>query len=271
MHLSALAAAVAYWSPLTTVTGYTPLTVLGAGMLAPDGVQISRAHEPSLLFIPPARGSSPNGTLLVVSGGDPPKGHTPAGGTLVLRSSEDNGASWSKLRFPFLPFSDPATVGDFFQNQVLWDAEAKTAHILVGNVTDGPGGCDGGQNLDGMLHISSSDRGQTWSKASPLALPNSPTTCLAPTSGHGTRLTQGPHKGRLLFMGVHNAYHGDVVAYSDDHGNTFESSGALHQEGLDEGSIASLSNGSLITIFRNCFGPCVCFCLPCSAPPHAAV
>jgi hypothetical protein len=38
-------------------------------------------------------------------------------------------------------------------------------------------------------------------------------------------------------------------------GKTFQSSGALHQNGLDEGSIAQLPNGSLFTIFRNCFEP----------------
>ena len=68
-------------------------------------------------------------------------------------------------------------------------------------------------------------------------------------------MTHGYHQGRLLFMGVHNAYKGDVVAYSDDHGKTFQSSGALHQTGLDEGSIAQLPNGSLFAIFRNCFLP----------------
>jgi hypothetical protein len=132
---------------------YMPLTVLGAGMKAPDGKIISRAHEPSLLFIPPS-GDAPNGTLLVVSGGDPPKGSTPTGDTLVLRSSSDVGATWSELRFPFLPFSDPDTVGNFFQNQLAWDEDAKTAHLLIGNITDGAGGCDGSENLDGMLHIS---------------------------------------------------------------------------------------------------------------------
>eukprot|EP01046_Picozoa_sp_COSAG06_P012710 COSAG06_NODE_755_length_12532_cov_10.124990_9_plen_177_part_00 len=34
---------------------YTPLTILGAGMKAPDGKIISLTHEPSLLFIPPSR------------------------------------------------------------------------------------------------------------------------------------------------------------------------------------------------------------------------
>ena len=80
----------------------------------------------------------------------------------MLRSSEDMGKSWSAIRFPFLPFSNPSTVGNFFQNQLAWDAKAKTAHILIGNITDGPGGCDGSENLDGMLHIRSWDRGKSW-------------------------------------------------------------------------------------------------------------
>jgi len=165
------------------------------------------------------------------------------------------------MSFPFLPFSDETTVGAFFQNQVAWDDVAKTAHIVIGNITDHPGGCDGGSEaLNGMIHIQSADRGLTWTTCSDgscdMLLPKSPTKCLAPSSGHGTQMTkEGPHKGRLLFMGVHNAYKGDVVAFSDDHGKTFQSSGALHQVGLDEGSIAQLPNGSLFSIFRNCFLP----------------
>ena len=243
-----------------------PVTVIERGMKAPDGELISGAHEPALLYMPPDPkfpASVPNGTLMVQSGIDPanpPKG-VPQAATLGMRLSNDLGASWSLIRFPFLPFSDIKTVGAFFQNQVAWDAEAKTAHIVIGNITDHAGGCDGGSEaLNGMLHISSADRGQTWTQCKGgscnMILPKSPTTCLAPTSGAGVQMTQeGPHKGRLLFMGVHNAYHGDVVAYSDDHGKTFQSSGALHQSGLDEGSIAQLPNGSLFTIFRNCFLP----------------
>ena len=51
---------------------FQPTTVLGAGMATPDGLSITGAHEPSLLFIPP-EASGGNGTLLAVSGGDPPK------------------------------------------------------------------------------------------------------------------------------------------------------------------------------------------------------
>jgi polygalacturonase len=243
-----------------------PLEIIGPGLTAPDGETVSRAHEPSLLYLPPDPAfpeSLPNGTLMVVSGIDPanPPAGVPQSTTLGLRTSNTLGHSWSALRFPFLPFSDAKTVGSFFQNQLLWDSEAKTVHIVIGNITSHPGGCDGGsESLNGMLHISSTDRGQTFTTcvegSCDMPLPDSPTTCLAPTSGHGVQLSKpGPHKGRLLFVGVHNAYKGDVVAYSDDHGTTFKSSGALHQPGLDEGSIAQLPNGSLITIFRNCFLP----------------
>ena len=57
-----LVLAVACCSP-TSSKSYTPLTVLGAGMKTPDGKPIDRAHEPSLLFIPPDA-DSPNGTLV---------------------------------------------------------------------------------------------------------------------------------------------------------------------------------------------------------------
>ena len=119
---------------------YCPLTVIGAGMKAPDGTTITGASEPSLLFIPAGDPSQPNGTLLVVSGihpaADPGKSTT-----LGLRASGDLGLTWSAMRFPFLPFSDEKTVGAFFQNQVAWDDIAKTAHIVIGNITDHPGGC----------------------------------------------------------------------------------------------------------------------------------
>ena len=50
-----------------------PVTVIQAGMKAPDGETISGAHEPSLLYMPPDPkfpASVPNGTLLVQSGVD---------------------------------------------------------------------------------------------------------------------------------------------------------------------------------------------------------
>lgn len=118
----------------------------------------------------------------------------------------------------------------------------------------------GTEDADGMLQIRSADRGVTWSKkalslSKPL-LAGSPTHCLAPTTGHGVCMdndnTPAKYRGRLLMVGVHNAYHGDVIIHSDDHGKTYSSSLGLYLEGIDEGSIAQLPNGSLAAIMRNC-------------------
>ena len=46
--------------------------------------------------------------------------------------------------------------------------------------------------------------------------------------------TPAAHKGRLVMVGVHNAYHGDVIILSDDHGRTYNSSLGLYLEGIDE-------------------------------------
>ena len=103
------------------------------------------------------------------------------------------------------------------------------------------------ENEHGFLQVSSTDEGESWGHfinvrrttpcLSPLILQSfdnetdspeqvqsglqpSCANCTSPTSGVGLQLQRGPHKGRLLFIGPHNAYHGDVVVRSDDHGNT---------------------------------------------------
>ena len=56
----------------------------------------------------------------------------------------------------------------------------------------------------------------------------SPTTCLAPTTGHGVCMdnanTPAQYRGRVVTVGVHNAYHGDVLLHSDDHGRSYAAS-----------------------------------------------
>ena len=82
-------------------------------------------------------------------------------------------------------------------------------------------------------------------------LPQNCASCISLTNSVGLQLSQGHHKGRLLFIGPHNSYHGDVVVYSDDGGSTYNWTMDLHQPGLDEGSIAELRNGSVMAIMRN--------------------
>lgn len=65
-------------------------------------------------------------------------------------------------------------------------------------------------------------------------------------------------RGRLLMAAVHNAYHGNVIVFSDDGGKTYSSSkSSLAIEGLDEVSIAQVSTFStLLSSWFFLYGPC---------------
>ena len=128
---------------------------------------------------------------------------------------------------------------------------------MFGNITLGPGGSDGLEHEHGFLQISSTDRGVTWGGFTDVqgTLQPSCANSTAPTSGVGLQLATGPHAGRLLFIGPHNAYHGDVVLRSDDGGKSYKCTMDLHKPGMDEGSIAQLQNGSVMAILRNNLTP----------------
>ena len=49
------------------------------------------------------------------------------------------------------------------------------------------------------------------------------------------------------------SYGGEVVAYSDDKGDSWSVSQSLFSPGLDESNVAQTSNGSLFAVMRNCF------------------
>ena len=65
-------------------------------------------------------------------------------------------------------------------------------------------------------------------------------TCISPTSGVGLQLSKGLHKGRLLFIGPHNAYHGDVVVRSDDGGQSYKCTMDLHKPGMVRTALPAL-------------------------------
>jgi hypothetical protein len=131
----------------------------------------------------------------------------------------------------------------------VYDTKTDTIVLVFGNVTDGPlgkGGCDlGSEGLLGPLAIRSSDKGASWSSVinvrEQLRKAGVPTMCMDPVNANGIVLQEGgPHAGRLLFTSTHNAYQGDIIVWSDDHGGTFNFSAALHKEGMDEAWSAQL-------------------------------
>lgn len=217
-----------------------PSLVFGHGMATPAGI-MAGATEPSLLFVP-ADSTFPNGTLLAVAGAHPT--NASLGNALVLRTSHDRGASWGPIQMPFLPFSDPAVVGSFFQNMLTYNERTGSVFLTIGNITRRTNTCGNGagnlESEDGLLQIASEDRGATWSTP-PLnvqaQLQDSPTRCLAPTTGAGVYMNNSAtpvrFRGRQLMTGVHNAYHGDVIVFSDDNGMTYRASTSLYIPGIE--------------------------------------
>jgi len=69
-------------------------------------------------------------------------------------------------------------------------------------------------------------------------------------AGHaGLELTQGPHKGRLLFIGHRGAYVEDAVWFTDDGGKTYETSAHTLPK-MDEAQLVENGAGTVIANMR---------------------
>ena len=152
---------------------------------------------------------------------------------------------------------------DWGAPQIGFDALTDTVFLLVGNSTGVPAGtgCDQGAGAvteeNGAWLRTSTDRGLSWSTATKVAPPASPTHCVAPVMGNGVQIAAGrQHAGRMLFPLVHDSFNGAIVLLSDTGGKTWDYSHSenLIRPGIDESQIAPLANGSLMIISRNCIG-----------------
>ena len=72
--------------------------------------------------------------------------------------------------------------------------------------------------------------GNTWSEPTQLDQFLGDKGHAAAGPGVGIQLTQGKHKGRLLFIGHRGAYIQDSVWFSDDGGKTYSTSDTILQE-----------------------------------------
>ena len=74
----------------------------------------------------------------------------------------DGGLSWGAVTFPYRGW-DPKQ--KWAQPQMLFDATTRTAFLMFGNITLGPGGCDGLEDEHGFLQVSSTDEGKRHIRA----------------------------------------------------------------------------------------------------------
>ncbi|WP_350258404.1 exo-alpha-sialidase [Scrofimicrobium sp. R131] len=215
----------------------------------------------------PALTTANDGTVLASWDGRPGScGDAPNPNSIVLRTSDDNGLTWSEPRViaqgvggdDQVGYSDPSFVVDretgdifnFFVQSYDW------------------GWHQGGNNPPSTerqvmhaVYIKSSDHGQTWSepvRVTEALDPNGDGTVVNgrfAASGEGIQLRTGAHAGRLIQQyTVRDISKGGgmyaVSLYSDDHGETWQA-GEPVGPNMDENKVVELSDGRVMLNSRS--------------------
>ena len=158
----------------------------------------------------------------------------------------------SSCRLPSPPQPGVCKGAYWAEPSLLWDPSSESVLLSYTRIDRVLGGCDSNeQNEVGLFILSSTDRGLTFGQPQRPKLIGAPSSCLTPTGG--VVISRGPHSGRQLYMLPRESYGGEVVAYSDDKGDSWSVSPSLFSPGLDESNVAQTSNGSLFAVMRNCF------------------
>jgi sialidase-1 len=204
----------------------------------------------------PAMATTPTGRILAVYDARPDLDDLPSPIDLVLRTSDDCGATWSdqivlRRGDDIAGFGDASIVVDpdvGAQGRVLVFAQAtRFAGFFEGAV-----GCDPGDPTVAHIAVSrSDDDGRTWAHDLVTAqLKDATTPGIFVSSGMGGRIPTGRHAGRLLITCVlrRDGQLMGAIAYSDDHGETW----ALGAEipGGNESAIVGLADGSVLVHSR---------------------
>lgn len=193
---------------------------------------------------------------------------------IVMKRSSDGGKTWSSLvtvvDADSLQAGNPAPVVD------LADPSFPQGRIFLfyntGNNHEGE--VRKGKGLREVWYKTSSDNGNTWSKAvnitSQVHRPKQPQVntaynfaedwrSYANTPGHAIQFQNGRYKGRIFIAANHSAgdpkeHFIDYAAhgfYTDDHGKTFHLGGTVAVEGSNESMAVELSQGQLMMNSRN--------------------
>lgn len=222
----------------------------------------------------PAIVSLPKGDLLAFAEGRVKNSGDFGDINLVLKTSNDQGKSWSALKvvvnYDSLQAGNPAPVVD------LLDSEYPNGvvYLFYNTGNNHEGEVRKGNGLREVWYIKSTDHGNSWSDAVNITLqahrPFQPTAnpayqfkedwrTYANTPGHAFQFQHGVYKGRIFVAANHTAgdpqpQYRDCNAhgfYSDDHGKTFKLSTNVDIPGSNETMAAELSNGRMMMSIRN--------------------
>jgi sialidase-1 len=180
---------------------------------------------------------------------------------IVMRSSHDEGASWSGLQRvasngnPLA--SNPVSVVDTMDPRYPHGRVFlvyNTSNVPEDELIQGHGSAQ-------VWYRASTDDGATWT--APVEITSSvkpPSWGLYGTGpGHGLQLTDGPRKGRIFIPAFHSERKagGDQVEgfahgfFSDDHGQTWTLGATVTWPGSSESTAAQAADGSLVMNSRD--------------------
>jgi sialidase-1 len=204
----------------------------------------------------PAMVTTKAGTLLAFAEGRK-KGCSDTGDIdLVLKRSEDNGKTWSKL---LVIWDDGENVCG--NPAPVVDEVTGTIHLLC---TWNLGMDHEGEIIDGssrdtrrVFVMQSDEDGTQWTTPREITreVKEDHWTWYATGPCHGIQLKHGKHRGRLLIPCDHivaqsKAYYSHVI-YSDDQGQSWNLGGSTPQDQVNECCVVELSDGRLLLNMRN--------------------
>lgn len=246
-----------------------------AGTVLPDEVTVfSNGTDGYLCYRIPAIVNAPDGTLLAFAEGRKTDCGDFGNVDIVLRTSRDQGKTWSPL----------SVAVDYGTNQAgnaapvfdLTDPRYPDGRLfLVYNTgVASEGDVRNGKAIREVWYVTSTDLGKTWSApvniTTQVNRPNKPEAnpaytfkedwrSYANTPGHALQLSQGRYRGRLFVAANHSAgppqaQFRDYSAhgfYSDDHGSSWKLSPTVAYPGSNESIAAETRDGGILMNMRN--------------------
>jgi sialidase-1 len=222
----------------------------------------------------PAIVSMPNGKLLAFAEGRVHNAGDFGDINIVMKTSADNGRSWSPLQV--IIDNDTLQAGNSAPVVDLTDPLYPQGRIFLfyntGNNHEGE--VRKGKGLREVWYVTSTDAGKSWSAPvnittqvhRPLQPQLNPAynfpedwRSYANTPGHALQFSRGTYRGRIYVAANHSAgnpqpHFTDYIAhgyYTDDHGKTFHLSESVPVPGSNESTAAELSYGRLMLNARN--------------------
>ncbi|MCX6215763.1 sialidase family protein [Spirosoma sp.] len=222
----------------------------------------------------PAIVKTPTGTLLAFAEGRRTNCGDFGDVDIVLRTSKDNGQSWSPIQtvvdFGSMQAGNAAPVFDVSDPRF----PAGRLFLLYNTGTDSEANVRKGFAIREVWYKTSTDGGQSWSEpvniTTQVSRPNKPNVnpayafpedwrSYANTPGHALQLQKGRYKGRIFVAANHSEgppqqQFRDYRAhgfYSDDHGETWKLSATIPYPGGNESTAAETPGGGLLLNARN--------------------